>query len=389
MIYNLTPNKITELTKRLPNGLTNVTDSSGMIARIYKGAVKTTVKFYFKRERSRKATVIKIGDYPHLTIDMARQRYYDMLSKFELGIIVASNNGKDRTDNVRKLSDAWHKWREASEPNQQYKTIKKYDSLYKSHIKQIEDTPLEVITPQYVMDHILKSYLDNKEYATADRIASALNACMKTAVFYEWVKANPLTDIKSFIPKAEIKHYSTFTPETRERRIKELMDALHGESDLIRAMVVFYFHSLLRSLEVREIKIENIYDTYIKVKTKTLKEFKVPLTDELKKIIAKFKGNRAEGLLFTYNGHMVSENAVNTAFKRLGFNDLTVHGIRTIGQEWLRTQDDIKESIAKLCISHVAGDRTDRAYMRDMFLSERTIAMSKFSNYLHTLNVTY
>ena len=93
--------------------------------------------------------------------------------------------------------------------------------------------------------------------------------------------------------------------------------------------------------------------------------------------------------LFTSKNGMVANNLVNNALIKMGFDDLRVHGIRTIGEEWLRKQDGIKETVAKLCLSHVAGDRTDRAYVRDLFFEERFLAMEKWASYLNSLGFSF
>lgn len=362
-----------------------LTDSSGMNVRVYSNGLKTFITFLFRKSINGQKIRETIGKYPFVTIEDARVKYSELLFKY-------NNGAKQKRDN-HTLDEAWAEWRNVADVNSSVNTIKKYTSLYKNHFSKIAGIKVKDVTPKLVMDVILKDYLKQGDYSTADRMASALIACMRTAVFFEWVPYNPIVELKKYVPRPTFNHIQTFDTNNREERLKELASSLQSQSPLIRGLVLFYFYTLLRSSEVRGLTEDRIYQKYFVTKTKTLNEFQVPITKEVQKIINYFKDNKQcsfeTKLLFTSKNGMVANNLVNNALIKMGFDDLRVHGIRTIGEEWLRKQDGIKETVAKLCLSHVAGDRTDRAYVRDLFFEERFLAMEKWASYLNSLGFSF
>lgn len=397
-MINLTTAKLDKLLSNTKPHDKMITDSTGLNVRSRNSGGRTTIYFIFRTKRKNCNIKLTIGKYPTMPLDEARAKHLELQRKAELNKLFKT---QPKTEQPRKkpvavertahytLGDAWEKHKEMKISKLSLGSIQKYTSLYK-HLAPFNKTPLDKITPQFTIENILAPYIHKGQNNLTLAIANLLTACLKTACFYQWLPHNPLQNIRGFLPAHEVEHRATFDSKDREQRIKDLMLALKDRPPLLRGLIVFYFHSLLRSNEVRSLTVDNIKGDYFSVPTKTLKSFDVPITSEMQKIINYFSQGKALNELVFTDGLIKPSNTycLNT-LKEMGFGDLSIHGIRTIGEEWLRLQDDIKESIAKLCLSHVAGDRTDRAYMRDMFLEERRIAMTKWSNYLVDLGVTF
>lgn len=397
-MINLTTAKLDKLLSNAKPHDKMITDSTGLNVRSRNSGGRTTIYFIFRTKRKNCNIKLTIGKYPTMPLDEARAKHLELQRKAELNKLFKT---QPKTEQPRKkpiamertahytLGDAWEKHREIKISKLSLGSIQKYTSLYK-HLEPFSKITLDKITPQFTIENILAPYIRKGQNNLTLAIANLLTTCLKTACFYQWLPYNPLQNIRGFLPAHEPTHRATFDGKNREQRIKDLMTVLKEQSPLLRGMIVFYFHSLLRSNEVRSLTIGNIKGDYFSVQTKTLKSFDVPITSEMQKIIDYFsQGKASNDFLFVKGTSKISREFCSRALKDMGFGDLSIHGVRTIGEEWLRLQDDIKESIAKLCLSHVAGDRTDRAYMRDMFLEERRIAMTKWSNYLVDIGVTF
>ncbi|SPT71496.1 integrase [Anaerobiospirillum thomasii] len=397
-MINLTTAKLDKLLSNTKPHDKMITDSTGLNVRSRNSGGRTTIYFIFRTKRKNCNIKLTIGKYPTMPLDEARSKFIELHRKAELNqlskqeIILGRRNELERVEptvTYYTLADAWDKHKEMKISKLKLSSIQKYNSLY-NHLKSFGKTPLNKLTPQFVIENMLSPYINKGQNNLTMSLANLLTSCLKTACFYQWLTHNPLQNIRGFLPSHETTHRATFDVRDREQRIKELMQSLQDKPLVLRALIVFYFHSLLRNNEVRSLKMSHIKGDYFSVPTKTLKSFDVPITSEMQKIITYFsKGKGHDDYLFLIGSHKVGDMYAINELKTMGFADLSIHGIRTIGEEWLRLQDDIKESIAKLCLSHVAGDRTDRAYMRDMFLEERRIAMTKWSNYLVYLGVTF
>ena len=76
-------------------------------------------------------------------------------------------------------------------------------------------------------------------------------------------------------------------------------------------------------------------------------------------------------------------HALYERLRTIGYQDkLTLHGIRSLGRQFMAQQDNIKESIAELCLAHRIGDETEQAYNRGTYIKKRLEAMQIWCNFV-------
>lgn len=85
----------------------------------------------------------------------------------------------------------------------------------------------------------------------------------------------------------------------------------------------------------------------------------------------------------------LSENTVNTALRRMGFeaNQMTGHGFRAIAHTILDEVLGFRPDIIEHQLAHAVKDPNGRAYNRTTHLVERTRMMQEWADYLDRLRV--
>lgn len=364
-----------------------VTDITGMTLCVRKRVQSTAIHFQCKTSLNGKKTVYPLGQYPQLNLTAARTeylRYIECIKNNEDPIKVVVNNNEDLSPTVEEL---WKKFTEMKYVNFKQATIDKYESLWNKHLYLYKDVKSSQLTPQKVMD-IVKPYVDKKEYETAQKIAGAFRSLVDYAVFMEQLPGNPIARITSYIPKPKREHLATFKDDTmKEDMIKLFFDMSDTQFNL-QCMFYCYFFTLLRAEELRSLRVDEVFNDYIVVKTKTLERFKQPLTKQAKQLIdlciAKKKDIYSPYVFEASAGMgMFSENTLNHALDKRGYKGkLRTHGIRSLGRQWLQELPDTKESLIEMCLSHVGGNQVQQAYNRGEYIEERRKILQKWSDFV-------
>jgi len=103
------------------------------------------------------------------------------------------------------------------------------------------------------------------------------------------------------------------------------------------------------------------------------KVHRVPLVGRALEII------RAQGRYrtseFVFNGRKadtgLSNMAMSTVLKRLGYGKVTVHGFRSSLRDWAAEATNYPREVAEMALAHAVGDRVEAAYRRGDLLQKR------------------
>ncbi|MBA8886097.1 integrase [Dokdonella fugitiva] len=78
-----------------------------------------------------------------------------------------------------------------------------------------------------------------------------------------------------------------------------------------------------------------------------------------------------EGPLFSYRRAAISNNAMLMLLRRMGRDDVTVHGFRSTFKDWATEQTDFPADAIEIALAHTVGDKTEQAYRRGNLLAKR------------------
>lgn len=367
------------------------TDASGVTILVTPRASSTTslVSFYFRSRINGKRYRKNLGYYPDMGIERARIEWAKVKELATKGLISTEPVKITRISAIddRSFGATWKSWREGQNVSLTENTITKYESIWRTHLHFLENIDVKDLTPHFVLN-FFAPYIERKELLTVRRLACTISACLDYAVFLQLIPINPLLNITKYLPKAEFGHFASFNDETLEEDMIELFNKFSDASENIQVLLYMYFYTLLRSVELRRMKVSDIEGNIATVKTKTLPEFKVPLSRQAMECIEYMKKQKTQyNNPYVFEGlaedGIISENTLNKALNERGYKGkLRVHGIRTCGRQWLQKLPYAKESMIEQCLSHVVGSRTQQAYNRGEYVAERAILMQEWSDFV-------
>jgi integrase len=110
---------------------------------------------------------------------------------------------------------------------------------------------------------------------------------------------------------------------------------------------------------------------------------RVPLSDRALKILdelpcegdALFVGSKA-------SAHM-SNMAMAMLLKRVGREDITVHGFRSTFRDWAAEQTSYPNHVVEMALAHTIGDKVEAAYRRGDLLTQRARLMAEWARYCY------
>ena len=360
------------------------TDISGLVV-IARPSAKVSNTIFFKTRKivDGKKSFVTLGKYPKLSIAQARKLHYETLEKIQNGEPLVQ---EPIVEVKYSFKDLWQKFIALQQTKITENTLEKYYSSYRCHLSKLDNVDIRELTPKYLLK-FFEPLVNNGEYGTVQRLANMIKLVVDYAVFLQIVEFNPILNISKFLPKPNYQHFKSFSDLTLEHDLVQFFKDISVLNKDIQCLIYMYFFTLLRSVELRSVKLHDISNGLLDVKTKTLSSFRVPLSSQAQRIVdyllAKRPTTVSEYLFLGRAGGLVSENTVNKALDRLGYKDkLRVHGIRTVGRMYLQTIPDIKESIIELCLSHTVVGKVAQAYNRGEYLEERKRALQVFSDFI-------
>ena len=344
MSISITEKFLTSLIKEPLAKDKSFTDISGLVVIARPSAKVSNNTIFFKTRKivDGKKSFVTLGKYPKLSIAQARKLHYETLEKIQNGEPLVQ---EPIIEVKYSFKDLWQKFIVLQQTKITENTLEKYYSSYRCHLYKLDNVDIRELTPKYLLK-FFEPLVNNGEYGTVQRLANMIKLVVDYAVFLQIVEFNPILNISKFLPKPNYQHFKSFSDLTLEQDLVKFFKDISVLNKDIQCLIYMYFFTLLRSVELRSVKLQDISNGLLDVKTKTLSSFRVPLSSQAQRIVdyllAKRPTTVSEYLFLGRAGGLVSENTVNKALDRLGYKDkLRVHGIRTVGRMYLQTIPDI------------------------------------------------
>ncbi len=108
-------------------------------------------------------------------------------------------------------------------------------------------------------------------------------------------------------------------------------------------------------------------------------DFRVPLSTEAQAVIAEARKFARDGFLFPgVRKGVISDMTMSKYMDRRGLEERP-HGFRASLRNWLAEATSAPHDVAEMCIAHVTGSKTERAYRRTDFLEQRRVLMERWA----------
>ena len=120
---------------------------------------------------------------------------------------------------------------------------------------------------------------------------------------------------------------------------------------------------------------------------KAHREHRVPLSPRALVILEEMQPTRLadSGNTYVFLGPRPGKPLSNMAFlmllRRMGLDDLTVHGFRATFKTWASERTSFQNEIVEAALAHVIGDKVEQAYRRGDMFEKRRRLMQAWSDY--------
>jgi len=278
-------------------------------------------------------------------------------------------------------------------------------------VKFLGDKDVRYITEQDIIQFFKKvkntnvnpsktTYQRNK-MATIKRLKNELSVFYTYLHFSYGINNNPLTYLtlknieKAIGEKYKVTHFKATTNLSDIQELYKTIYELKTDADVntnghkttsiyTKYALMFLILTALRNGTLRRLEwnMINWDKKIIEIPgeiTKTKKDFRLPLTDEMLKILEELrKYDNGKGLIFKgRNNDVMSENTLNAKIKKLSNNKTTAHGIRTAFATILKEKGENPLYIEEQ-LMHIVENKVGQAYTRTDYLEQRRKLLEKW-----------
>ena len=121
--------------------------------------------------------------------------------------------------------------------------------------------------------------------------------------------------------------------------------------------------------------------TIPKERMKGFREHRVPLSPAALAVLEKVKAESDSGeyVFMGRNGGALSNMACLQTLKRMGRDDLTVHGFRSTFRDWVSESTSYPRDVAEMALAHAIEDKSEAAYRRGDLIEKRRALMGDWA----------
>jgi len=252
------------------------------------------------------------------------------------------------------------------------------------------DVSVNAIDVDFVL-RVLEPIWETKN-ETARRLRGRLE------VILDWAKAGGLrTGENAARWKALLEHRLSKQPRASRiqhhpaldyRRIAAFMARLRKEEGVAARCLEFTILTGARTSEAicatwKEFDLDAVLWIVPGDRIKAGRVHRVPLSDRALAIVRKQARFRHGDYVFggRKRGTPLSNMAMATVLRRMGLENVTVHGFRSTLRDWAAEQTDYPREVAEMALAHAVDDRVEAAYRRGDLLQKRVAFMRDWDAY--------
>lgn len=340
-----------------------------------------TATWYAKAKQNNKTLNKCLGNYPAVSVAMARQAKNEWIKTISVIPDISTNVSYT----VREAFNDWYDKKKLVARSFEYMKLR-----VERHILPIfGDIQLKDLTA-YALITAWKPLEDKGQIETLRKLCDYVK---DMAIFVQNTgrleEMHDLTHIKVNYPRKQAEHLAAVTPQ----QLPDLFYALECKPRVYgvvwNAMMV-QFYTLSRPGEIAEMKwdwidLDNDVIHFPAEIMKTGRVHEVPMSKQLKILLQSMP--RVYEYVFTSDhfkrkGEPINRESVRLMFSKAGLGGIqTAHGIRSIGATWLAEQG-YREDVAEMCLAHSSDNQVRKAYQRSDFLEKRRPIMQDWCDYV-------
>jgi integrase len=309
---------------------------------------------------------------------------------------LALNTAKRRQMTFKGCGDAYimaheSEWKNSKHAQQWGKTLSTYA------YPVFGDLPVEAVDEALVLKALLPIWNDKTE--TAKRLRGRIESVLDWATFNKYRQGeNPARwkgHLEHSLAKPSRVSKVVHHPALPYLEMAEFMTGLRAQKGYGARALEFLILTAARSGEVRgatwrEIDLEQKIWIISAGRMKAEREHRVALSDAALALLKDLP--RIEGCDFIFSGTKLtacmSDMTLTAVLKRMGRDDVTVHGFRSTFRDWAAEATHFPNEMAEMALAHRVGNKVEAAYRRGDLLQKRFSMMNDWANYCLTLLTT-
>lgn len=353
---------------------------------------------------------LSLGTYPSTSLSAARDKAEVARRLISAGVDPSKARQEQKQSQARlrhleKLADAGLPVPESFEAVAREWYAKHQPSWAPSHsekiIRRLErdvfpwlgNKPIHAIKPPELLQ-VLKRVEGRGAIETTHRVQQNCGQVFRYAVAIGLIESDPSRDLRGALPPWRPEHYPTLTDPRRVGQLLRDIDAYEGAFVTRCAMqlspLLFVRPGELRRAEWHEINLDAAEWRIPAAKMKGRVMHIVPLASHAQAILRELKPlTGPKGWVFPgnrTNGEPMSENTVNAALRRLGYDraTMTAHGFRGMASTMLH-EIGWPSDVVERQLSHAERNTVKAAYNHAEHLPERRKMMQAWADHLDGL----
>ena len=173
--------------------------------------------------------------------------------------------------------------------------------------------------------------------------------------------------------------------------VAAFMAQLYGRAGVAAAGLAFTILTAARTSEVTgarwiELDLRNAVWTVPFDRMKSRREHRIPLSEAALDVLQRMSLIAESEFVFPggRTNLPLSNMAFLTVLRRLGRNDITVHGFRSTFRDWVAEQTAFSSEVAEMALAHAVRGRVEAAYRRGDLFEKRRRLMEAWGRYCCT-----
>jgi integrase len=352
----------------------------------------------FKYRFDKKEKKLAFGSYPEISLQDARQKREDARK------LLASNVDPDAVRKAQKQAETeetetfeviareWHTKFTQTWTSGHATTI--MSRLERDLFPWIGKRPVNQIKAPELLG-VLRRVESRGALESAHRIRTIAGQVFRYAVATGRAERDPSGDLKGALPQPGEKHHAAITDPKEVAPLLRSLDSYEGhfvvKCALRLAPMFFVRPGELRNAEWTEIDLDEAVWNIPANKMKMKQAHIVPLCRQAVEILTELKEVTGASRYVFPSGRSfarpMSNNAVNAALRRMGYDKdtMTGHGFRAMARTILDEVLHIRPDYIEHQLAHAVRDPNGRAYNRTAHLEERRKMMQTWADYLDGL----
>jgi integrase len=329
--------------------------------------------------------MISLGTYPEVSLKQARDRQDEIRRDLAQGIAP----GKKIAAPSSRFSDVCAEWLEKKHQECVPSYMNKlHVRLEKYVLPKLSGKACQDITAQDVLA-LARVAEKQGNIETAHRVVNIIGQVLRYAVVTGRIERDVTRDLTRALPPPRVQHFDTVLDEADIARLLADIEAYTGHFQVRQALRIAP-HIFVRPGELRNMQWTQIVgDEWRFTLSKTSREHIVPLSRQVLGLLDETRQAFGDGpyvfpglRLADAGKRPISDMALLSALRRMGWETQTIHGFRAMARTLLDEKLHFRPELIEHQLGHVVRDPLGRAYNRTQHLSERREMMQAWSDWL-------